>query len=510
VGKAQTWEVYDSKLNMLSRIEYDNINILSETVRLSSINQQLKLLNKEYKPFLTMKGQSIFQYLEPWIIVKGDKGYGAYHEYGEEIFPPIYDKIEISYTRLLAKKDNVYFVYDRPLKKVIELGSFDDAFLAKNGQVIAKYGEGFVLPMSSQPEKVIESIKEANNLFLIAKENSGFGLINREGKYVLEPIIDQLTYIENNSFFGFDGKEYMLIRAKDEKVDIPYTSYHRITLEPNGMMLEYIHGKLRRIMKSDGILLDIAGMEKVEKVADNHYYNVTFRDKTTGLYSLKGWEVSPTNQAEKIFPGSEGLYPAFKNGKFGFVNSNGRFVIQPKFEVVKNFSNEIAAVKTNGRWGYINKNDQIVINPTFDDAGDFNEELAIIKINNKSNLINKRGDFLLTEGYDRISLTDEGYFLTEENNLHGLIDFEGKEIVSPSYNEIRREHKNIILVRRGMKYGVMDESGNFELPLYYKNIIFDHSNLKILAEDLYKNKKMNKLSDKSKIEDKSKKIKKGA
>jgi hypothetical protein len=509
IGNAQTWEVFDAKLNLSSRIEYDKISLLSETVRLSTSQQQLKLLNNDYRPFLSIKGESVYQYLEPWIVVKGAQGYGVYHEYGDEIFAPEYDKIEVVYTRILAQKGNDFWVYDRPLKKTIEIGNYENAYLAKNGQVIAKTGNGLVLPMSSQPKRAIEEIQQINEYVLIAKEKTGYGLINRNGTYILEPIIDQIIHLEENSFYAFDGKEYLLIKAKEEKVDIPYTSYHKITLDPDGMMLEYIHGKLRRIMKNDGILLDIVGMDKVEKVG-NQTYNVFFRDKTLGLYSHKGWEVSPTNQTDKIFPGSEGLYPALKNGKYGFVNASGKFVVQPKFDQVKNYSEDLAAVKLNGKWSYIDKFDRLTIQQDFDEAFDFQQNLAIVKIDNKVNLVDKSGNLLYPEGFDRISPTADGYFITEHAKLQGLIDPFGKEITQPQFDEIRPEKRNLILVRKDLQYGIIDEKGDFVLPLNYKNIIFDNSNNKILAEDTFKVDTKNKTADNSNKNNASKKTKKGA
>ena len=56
----------------------------------------------------------------------------------------------------------------------------------------------------------------------------------------------------------------------------------------------------------------------------------------------------------------EALIPAgHKNGKYGFVNKRGEFVIAPQFADVWNFSEGLAAVRVgrtrSGKWGYITK-----------------------------------------------------------------------------------------------------------------------------------------------------------
>lgn len=483
LGFSQTWEIYDQNLTLKSRISYDQIKILGESVRISTANNQLRLLSKEYRPFLDLKGESVHQYLEPWLIVKGPNGLGAFHEYGEEIFAPEYDDIQVFYTRLLAKKGKDFWVYDRMKRSIEMIGSFENAILTKNGQVIAKSENGYSLPISANPYKTFDDLREINENFIISHESTGYGLINREGKYILEPIIDEMTYLEDDYFYAYDGNQYMLIQAREERADIKYTSYHKITLE-NTMMLEYIHGKLRRVMKKDGILLDMTGMEKV-KLVGKEKYNVYSRENKIGLLGINGWEVTPSVNIESILPGNENLYPSIKSGKFGFIDKNGSWVIQNGFDEALPFYEGLAAVKNGGKWGFVNKQGQMMVNNEYDGVTRYNQGFAIAQKNGSSYLIDKSGSILTDKGYDRVSLLPDYYYITEANGVFGLINSLGQEIVEPQFDELRKENANMILVRKGDKYGIIDESGNYILPLYYKNILFDNTSKLILAEDTY-------------------------
>lgn len=480
---SQTYEVYDQNLKLKSRVEYDHIKILGESVRISNANNQVKLLSREYKPFINLDAESVYAYDQPWIITEGKNGKGVFHEYGEKILPAEYDRIQTFFTRLLANKGKQYWLYDHSTRETKHLGSFDDASLALNGQVIAKTAQGYFLPLSEDPDHLYEELKEVNQNYLFAKEATGYGLVNREGNYVLRPVIDLLVHLEDDYFYAHDGNQYMLIKGREGKADISYSSYHKITNE-DGVLLEYIHGKLRRVMKNDGILLDQVGMVKVTDAGEKHY-NVFLRDNTVGLLGPKGWEVKPIPGVDRILPGKEGLYPAYKDGKLGYIDALGKWAIKQQFEEGKKFNEGFAAVKSGGQWGYINRSGEWVSNPKFDQAGDFKRGLALVKSSGKNNLIDRSGKLLLPEGYSRISLGADNYFITEENGKFGLLAPDGKEIVEPKFQELRREELNKILVRIGDKYGIMDENGDYVLPLYYKSIVFDQGTKQILAEDFY-------------------------
>src|SRR5690554_5665933 len=162
-------------------------------------------------------------------------------------------------------------------------------------------------------------------------------MVNRDGENILEPVIDEITYMGDDFFFAKDSKQYMLIKAMTNKAEIRYTSYHRIAIE-NDVLLEYIHGRLRRVMKRDGILLDAMDMESVSKTGPSHYM-VKFKDGRIGLLNDKGrWEVAPTKGIQALIPGDQELSGALIDGKYGFVDQSGTLRIANRYESVGSFS----------------------------------------------------------------------------------------------------------------------------------------------------------------------------
>lgn len=483
-GFCQTWEVFDRNFNLEKKISPGNIFLLGNSLRINVWENDLSFLDPEYRPFITVDSASLYQYLEPWIIIENNGQYGAFHEYGEQVLPSVYDEISTFYTHLLARKGQEYFIYDRGKRTTTSIGTFAHARLAKNGQVIAQLADGlYALPLSPHPDDRFQSLADPGPDAIISQEPTGFGLINREGEYILDPIIDEISHLEGNYYFGKNEKEYLLIDALSTDADIRYNSFHRISIE-EGVMVEYIHGKLRRIMKNDGILLDIVGMDSVRKI--NDHYNVHFRDATTGLLSSQGkWEVRPTEAASLLLPGNEGLFGAKMGVQFGFVDAAGNTVIDSEYDQVEPFSEGLAAVKSGSKWGYINSSNEWSTPRAYEWAGRFTSHgVAIVKEDSGTHLIDASGKKLLPVSADRISRTQDGYYLLEKEGLLGIAKPDGQLISLPQFEEIRREGMDRILIRKGTNYGVMRENGDYVLPLYYSRILFDEENDTILAESM--------------------------
>lgn len=480
---AQSWEVYDEQVQLQSRLIFDKIEILGESVRIGTKGEVISLLSADLKPSTTLEGNSIYQYLEPWILVKGPKGLGAYHEYGQLTLPLEYDQIQTYINMLLANKGDMYWIYDKGKGKILSLGRFDDAKITKIGVLIARIGDEYFLPLSKNPEKPYELLIENEGDFILAKESSGYGLINREGNYVMEPVLDKLEPTKGNFYFGYDEKQFLLIEGNDIHAKIKYNSYHEITFN-NGIMLEYIHGKLRRIMEEDGILLDAVGMESVTMVGKD-LYNVRFRDGKLGLVGKTGWLVEPMMGVEKIESGTGGLYPAHIKGLVGFVNHTGSWIISAQFSEVSNFHEKIAFFRNTLTWGIINTEGEIISNPRWEEVKPFGKGISIVQEGGKYFLINDQGKEFNAMGFEKILRTSDGYFLVERAGKSGLIDPKGNEILPTEFQNIRREKRDFIIVSKDNLSGVVNESGEIILPLAYPEILVDWPNSQILTKNTF-------------------------
>lgn len=482
--QSQTWEVYDLQGNLKSLAIYDRIEVLSETVIVGKSEQGLSMLSRDLKPLVDLKGDEVFQYLNPWILVKGQNGVGAFHEYGTLAFPLEYDAIETYYNFLLGRKGMDYWLYEKGNGKITALGTWDTCKFTKNGILVGQKEGAYFLPLAKDSGRRYQFIEENEGSYLLAKESTGFGILNFEGNYVMQPILAQLEHTKGDYFYGFDENQYLLIKGDFIQSDVSYNSYHKITKEGD-LLLEYIHGKLRRVMEEDGILLDAVGMVSVKVVGKNNY-NVAFREGTIGLLGKTGWEVQPTAGIDWINPGREGLFPAGKDGKTGFVNSSGQWVIEPQFTEANNFSEKISSFRNAANWGLVGIDGTVISEAKWDEIKDFSAGMAVAKAGGKFFLLEKSGKSLNQEGFDQVCRLKEGYFLVEKNGKRGLLDNSGKEILAVEYENIQVEKPDFFIVTKDKLSGVLNEKGDAIFPINYQEIVADWTGNQILVKELYK------------------------
>ena len=90
------------------------------------------------------------------------------------------------------------------------------------------------------------------------------------------------------------------------------------------------------------------------------------REKHYSYYiNASGEIIKPKIKITKFSDFSNGLAKVEENGKFGFINSSGQWVIQPQFADSRDFKNGFAAVKIGTLWGLINTKGEIVAQPQF-------------------------------------------------------------------------------------------------------------------------------------------------
>jgi hypothetical protein len=481
--QAQTYEVYDYDMNLKTRLVYKSIALLSESVKIGSNEEGLFLLSNDFKPAVNLEGDEIYQFLEPWILVKGPNGIGAFHEYGQKILDLEYDEIETYFNFLLARKDNEYWLYKRGKGTTTYLGELESAEITNVGQIIAKRNNKYFLPLGENPDETFEYLEGNEGEYILVKTPTGFGLINMEGKIVLDPVISELEHNRGNFYYGFDQDQYLLIEGDPIRANIRYNSFHKITFE-NDLMLEYIHGKLRRVMEEDGILLDAVGMTDVN-LMERDLYQIKFRDGKLGLLGKKGWIVQPTDSLEWINNGNEGYFAAKKNGAFGYVNKDGSWLITPSFQEAGPFSEHFASIKSGLYSGLINSNGQIVLSPEWDEIKAFQNGWGIGKKDNKLFLINASGEIKNPEGYTKVCRTESGQFLVESNEKVGLLSSNGDIILNPEYDFLKHERSNWVLAIKDSKSGLIQEDGEVIIPFDYEEIIVDNQNRQILVKSNY-------------------------
>jgi len=134
-----------------------------------------------------------------------------------------------------------------------------------------------------------------------------------------------------------------------------------------------------------------------------------------------------------------------KNNKFGFMNKEGKVVIECKFANVCDFHEGLAAVQMEpfGEWGFINKKGELVISPQYHSdylysiISYFSEGLAAVQIgkNGKWGYINKEGVFVIEQKFYKAKKFSEGLAAVqlEKKGKWGYINKKGRIIIEMKF-----------------------------------------------------------------------------
>lgn len=167
---------------------------------------------------------------------------------------------------------------------------------------------------------------------------------------------------------------------------------------------------------------------------------------------------------------SEELAAVMKDNKWGFVDKTGKNVIKCKYSDVSNFSEELAAVRTKGKWGFVNKKGKVVIKCLYDEVGDFSEELAAVSVNDKCGFIDKTGKEIIPLQYSSAMTFSKGFAKVKKGDYWGLIDKSEAEIIPFKYQLIRDFSEGLAAVKRDNKWGFVDTAGKEHIECKYKNV----------------------------------------
>ena len=187
---------------------------------------------------------------------------------------------------------------------------------------------------------------------------------------------------------------------------------------------------------------------------------------------VKRKDSQEATKPEELYLGDP--YESDRTGLWGWLSYKNKWIILPKYESAKSFSDGLAAVQLNNKWGFVNKTGKEVTPLKYDDVRDFNEGLAAVQLNNKWGFVNKTGKEVTPLKYDDVanssSFSDalkkgsfsEGLAAVQLNKKWGFVNNTGKEVTPLKYDNVGYSgfSEGLAPVRLNGKYGFVDKEGN--------------------------------------------------
>lgn len=118
--------------------------------------------------------------------------------------------------------------------------------------------------------------------------------------------------------------------------------------------------------------------------------------------------MSFTSDVEVIGHYQDGVAMVQYQGKYGFINKHGQYLIAPEYEEAHWFSEGYAPVKYQGKWSFINSQGEVLTAFIYDYVGIYSLGLAAVQRDGKWGLINHKGTEIVVPQYDAIEIDNSG------------------------------------------------------------------------------------------------------
>ena len=184
-------------------------------------------------------------------------------------------------------------------------------------------------------------------------------------------------------------------------------------------------------------------------------------------------QLPPTEATEEIFSSTEGLRGIKKNGRYGFIDDEGRLRIANRYEDIKSFSEGLAAIKIRNKWGFINRDEKIIIQPAYEEVSSFKDGYSFIRQNGLYGLLTREAKLVLPARYHGINILTSGRLLLILDGLQGLADQHGNVLLHPKYNSIQDLDNGYAIVQQGDQYGLVSLQGISTIPQVYDQLKYD-------------------------------------
>jgi len=244
--------------------------------------------------------------------------------------------------------------------------------------------------INSKGELIIDFIFDHAGFFTdgvaIINQNDKYGLIDPDGNIIIEP---QYTYIGSFSeglahvvkqdgdilrhgFINVNGEAFYKDFFNNNTGDF----HDGLAVFENDLNFGYVNTSGNIVIQPEYFMAyDFSGgYAVVANENDKH----GFIDKTGKL--VIPFLFDHNSEGTYLYQGfSEGLAAVCKDGKFGYIDEKGSFIIEPVFDYAGRFCEGVALVVSDGLYGYINKKGEYVITPQFAYASSFNNGYAFVR-----------------------------------------------------------------------------------------------------------------------------------
>ncbi len=208
------------------------------------------------------------------------------------------------------------------------------------------------------------------------------------------------------------------------------------------------------------------------------------------------WIIEPQfHSAEPFF---EGLAAVEVDGKYGFIDRRGKFIIRPQYDLATRFSEGLARVNVGwnqkalnsqdpgwnqGKWGFINRKGTFTIQATYDWVDDFRCGVAMVRtVDKKVAMVNRAGNVVVQPGDKRAGYFSDGLLpVKDENGRFGYVNPEGQLVIQPQFTSADQYIRGLARVTIRQVEAYIDTTGRYVWKFPSEQYVPEHGESEVRA-----------------------------
>lgn len=365
----------------------------------------------------------------------------------------------------------------------------------------------------------LENYDENNNLWyeenvLLVEKDERYGLINFEGREILEPKFDNiytLKGVKNSLITEKDGKKgvvnHLGLNVVENKYDdiksLGENTKAYIVMLDNKYGVEGIldckyqdikplnnkeifcvkeEGKYK-VINTEGKVIFSEEFDSIETIKDNI---IVYKNKD----KYCAYDVKNDNKLTKTYKTlkytANGLFIARTNKNYGIIDIKAKTIVEEKYSNI-GYYEDMKVYELEEKNAEVNT----ILNSELEEIAkgiitETNYEKSYIKLWREDgySYYNLRGEKLET----REILTNNNLFLSKKNNKYGFIDKEGNIVVDYMYDDAREQNEfGYSAVKKDGLWGSIDKNGRINSDTKYNlenNLIIDFIGQYHIGEDI--------------------------
>ncbi len=395
-------------------------------------------------------------------------------------------QFELAVTRFYPFSDGDYWGFINDKGEVAIAPKYEWVENFSDG--IAMVGVGDQVTYIDKEEKEISKERFSdgfafNKGLAVVEKDDFFGIINRIGDFVVEPIYDDIG--ENSEGFFYAEKDGFYGYINDEgEIAIPFIysdalDFHQgvaVVADSSGAkgLINKVGNRLTPFnydwiesftsidlpvrFRQDGLfgLLNRGGLNLTDTLyqalgefsdglilaaADDYYGFLDTKGDTVidFLYSY-----SPNALTNSKF--EHGYAKVFQKDKVGVIDSTGVKIFPAIFEDVGTFKGNLTPVKKRGKWGYSDLDVNLAIGYQYDYASSFSDSLAIVSKDGLFGVIDTFGKTKIPLAFASVEWLDT--LLLVQDTAYGIISLAQDTLVPLQYEKVTRIDNKVVQLKR--------------------------------------------------------------